>query len=157
MTDLSREQEREHALQRALDSLEACAGTPFVPGEMVAWLRATDHALERLYPLVSRQISQVHSAQYAEISQEDPELLRQVEILQQEDQAILEQLSSAQSRMELLRPLVQRVEPDEKRAESAMAEFAQTLLDLVQRLRKQEVALRTWLVEAFTRDRGAVD
>jgi hypothetical protein len=59
--------------------------------------------------------------------------------------------------MELLRPLVQRVEPDEMRAESAMAEFAQTLLDLVQRLRKQEVALRTWLVEAFTRDRGAVD
>ena len=157
MTDLSQEKEREQALQRALDSLEACAATPFVPGEMVAWLRATDHALERLCPLVSRQISQVHRAQYAEISQEDPELLRQVEILQQEDQAILELLASANSRMELLRPLIQRVEPDEKRVESVMVEFAQTLLDLVQRLRKQAVALRTWLVEAFTRDRGSVD
>jgi septal ring factor EnvC (AmiA/AmiB activator) len=157
MTDLSHEKSQQQALRRALDAVEACAATPFVPGEMVGWLTATEQAFEQLNPLMNRQISVAHRAQYAEISREDPELLRQVEILQQEDQEIEASLARLRERLDVLRPLVRRVEPDEKRVETVMGEFAQHLLDLVQRWRKQEVALRTWFVEAFNRDRGSVD
>lgn len=157
MTELSYEKAQQQALERALDALEACAATPFVPGEMVGWLSATEEAFERLRPLVSRQIAETHRAQYAEISREDPELLRQVEILQEEDQEIEACVARVGERLDVLRPLVGRVEPDEKRVETVMSEFAQHILDLVQRCRKQEVALRTWFVEAFNRDRGPVD
>ncbi len=36
-------------------------------------------------------------------------------------------------------------------------EFVSAALDLVVRIRKQEVTVRTWLLEAFDRDGGTVD
>jgi hypothetical protein len=156
MPDLEQEKLREQSFQRALEALEACGGTPFVPGEMVGWLAAVEHAFEQLQPRWERQ-ARVHGTEFAEISREDPEMLRHVESLQQEDQAIDDQVRGIGDRLEVLRPLVVRVEPDEKRVEVVMSEFAQSILELVSRIRRQEVAVRTWLVEAFTRDRGEVD
>jgi len=156
MQDLDREKRREQSLSRALEALEACAGTPFIPGEMVGWLAAVEQAYQQLQPLLQQQHG-VHATEFAEMSRQDPEMLRHVENLEQEDQSIAVEFGSLKDRLELLRPLVCRVEPDEKRVEVVMSEFAQSAVTLVTRIRKQEVAVRTWLVEAFTRDRGQVD
>jgi hypothetical protein len=156
MRDLAEETLREQAFQRALDGFEACAGTPFVPGEMVGWLGALEEALGQLRPLLERQAA-VHGTEFAEMSRQDPEMLRHVEMLQEEDRAIAAQLCGLEERLQVLRPLVHRVGPDEKRVEAVMAEHAEGARLLVSRIRKQEVSVRTWLVEAFTRDRGDVD
>jgi hypothetical protein len=157
MPDLAQEKLREQRFHRALETVEACAGTPFVPGEMVGWLAALEEAFGQLRPLLQQQVGQVHGAELAEMSREDPEMLRHVETLQDEDRAITEQARGLQERLRVLRPLVRRVGADEKRAEVAMSEVAQSARDLVSRIRKQEVSVRTWLVEAFTRDRGVAD
>ncbi len=157
MADPAREKIREESLQEALADFETSAATPFVSGEMVGWLAAFEAALQRLDPLLHEQIEVEHAEQFEEIGRQDPELLQHVENLRAEDLGILEQTRGLWQQLEVLRPVVSRIEPDEKVVEDPMATFSQAALDLVSRIRKQEVAIRTWLVEAYMRDRGIVD
>jgi len=157
MAELAEEKAREDQFRAALEQLETSAGTPMVSGEMPNWLQEVDEAVTALSPHLDRQIGDVHRAELAQIRREDQEMFRHVDELQAEDQQIVELFRGMQQRLPVLRQLAERVEPDEKRAEGATKEFADSTLQLVMRIRKQETAIRTWLMEAFTRDRGVVD
>jgi len=157
MTQLELEKSHEERFRTALERLETAAATPAVPGEMPMWLDEVEQAYEELQQTLDRQVRSSHTSQLTSIRQEDPEMFRHVEQLQKEDAEIVAAVQSAVARLPILKPMVERVEPDEKRVERALAEFGEQAMQLVLRIRKQELALRTWLQEAFTRDRGPVD
>lgn len=157
MTQLEVQKSLEEAFRSVLERLEIAAGTPLVPGEMESWLQELDVAFAETRSAFAEQRRQSHAPQLGSIKREDPEMFRHVEQLQQEDAAIAESIEALQARAGVLKPMVHRIEPDEKRAELALTELGEQGVQLVARIRKQEVALRTWLQEAFTRDRGVVD
>jgi hypothetical protein len=157
VTQLEKEQAREDEFRRALEHLETVAGTPIVSGEMERWLEEVDGAFTQCRAALETRVRQSHAPQLVSIKREDPEMLRHVELLQKEDAQILETIAALAARADVLKPMVRRIEPDEKRAETALTELGEQAVQLVVRIRKQEVALRTWLQEAFTRDRGVVD
>jgi hypothetical protein len=138
MAELAAEKAREELFREALEQLETCAGTPLVSGEMVGWIEDLQDAALKLKPRLEQQIGEVHRAEFKQIRRED-------------------QFLALVDRLPILWQLAERIEPDEQRAERTAEEFAKNAIELVARIRKQEVAIRTWLMEAFTRDRGVVD
>jgi hypothetical protein len=157
MAVLAEEKAREQQFRDALERLETCAGAPVIEGEMPDWLECVDKAMGDLKPRLEQQLGEVHRAELSQIRREDQEMFRHVDDLQAEDQRIAESFRALQERLPILRQLAARVEPDEKRAGKSVEEFADNALQFVMRIRKQETAFQTWLMEAFTRDRGVVD
>jgi len=154
---------RQEEFMGALEELEQCLEMPFVPGELRNWLSQTEAALEQLTPELQVQTEHVHREEFAAIAEEDPELLRHVEEMRDEDQVILERRNQIADRLSEFQAFVERSnsDEDENSAETALKDdleqFVAEALEWVIRIRKQEVAVRTWLVEAYTRDRGTVD
>jgi len=157
MTDLEDDKTREQEFRSTIEQLETAADTPVVSGDMESWLQSMDDALNRTQAAVRANTLQMHAPQLATIRREDQEMLRRVEELQREDTRIAEDITALRARIPVLKAMVERIEPDEKRAETAVADLSALAVQLVARIRKQETALRTWLQEAFTRDRGVVD
>jgi hypothetical protein len=157
MAGLAEEKAREQQFRDALEQFETCAGAPLIEGEMPQWIECVDEAIAMLKPRLEQQLGEVHRAELVQIRRTDQEMYRHVEELQAEDQRIAESFRAIQERLPILRQLAERVEPDEKRAAKAVEEFADNALKLVMQIRKQEVAFQTWLMEAFTRDRGVAD
>jgi hypothetical protein len=157
MAVLAKEKAREQEFRDALEQFETCAGAPVIEGEMVKWLECVEEAMTRLKPRLEQQLGEVHRAELAQMRREDQEMFRHVEELQAEDQRIAENFRTLQDRLPILRQLADRVDRDEKRADKAVEEFSDNALQLVVQIRKQETAYQTWLMEAFTRDRGVVD
>jgi hypothetical protein len=157
MTELTREKAREERMKAALENFENNAAAPIIPGEAVQWACEVEAALGELQPLWAQQVQRGHVSAMRQITREDPEMFRRIEQLQAEDQEITACVLDVQKRLRLLTSVTEKVDQDEKRVEAALAEFVSLALGLVVRMRKQEVAVRTWLMEAFNRDRGTVD
>jgi hypothetical protein len=85
------------------------------------------------------------------------ELLPKVEQLQAEDKAILEECDALDQMVARTTSHAPKLEPDEEKARQHTKVLTDAGIALVTRVRKQETALQTWYVEAFNRDRGAVD
>ncbi len=143
-------------LHGALDRFEECAETPFVPGELESWLQATEEALYILIPLLKEQADSIHAGEFEEIAEANPGLLSRVEEMRAEDRAIREQKDKI---VDWLYGLGARLKhgASETDLKSDLDLFVSAALELVMRIHKQEVVVRTWLVEAFDRDRGTVD
>lgn len=156
MDNATLNQHRDRLLE-ALAELEANIETPFVPGELERWINDVHGAFQRLRPLLDHQISDVHPQQYDEIREEDEELFRRVDQMRQEDADIIETASQLSEEIPKLQTAAANVEPDEAKLRTAFDGFVESVLDFIIRVRTQEQALRTWLMEAFTRDRGDVD
>jgi hypothetical protein len=141
----------------AVGHLATCLETPQVPGELEHWMATVRQAADGAGQLLRRRLATVHKTDYAEIAAADPGLLHRVEQMKTEDARSLELLDALGKRIEVLDDKVRRVEPNEL----AIADELQGLVDqglaFVIQVQKQEVARRTWLQEAFNRDRGVVD
>jgi hypothetical protein len=157
MTELSENKAREDRLKSALERVESNADQPCIPGEAALWLEEVEAALTELKPALDDQVEHGHRAAFRQIREEDPEMFRRIEQMQADDLAITEQYADVCRRMELLRSVTHRVDQDEKRVEGALEEFVPLVQALVAQIRKQEVTVRAWLMEAFNRDRGDVD
>ena len=144
-------------LFEALASLEQAVESPCVPGELERWIDAVDVAFKRLRPMVKEQIVRVHPQQFAEIRDEDEEMHRRVELMRQEDATLREAFEQLDRDIAGLKRSAENLEPDEARLRDAFGAFVQETIDCIVRTRTQEEAIRTWMMEAFTRDRGAVD
>ena len=109
-----------------------------------------------LVPLLQEQTLYIHADEFAEIAEQDPELLARVEEMREEDRAIIEQKDRL---ADWLYGLQTRLNHDasETDLKGDMDLFVSTALEMVVRIHKQEVTVRTWLVEAFDRDRGTMD
>jgi len=147
---------QQEELKLKLGEFEQAVEVPFIPGELPNWLKTTREKFERLRPQLQLQTRHIHADEFAEIAEEDPELLGRVESMREEDRGIMAECREIADRLEKL------CKGEEKGASETdlkedLNQFVSLSLEFVTRIRKQEVTLRTWLVEAFTRDRGTVD
>jgi len=149
--------QQEQELRQQLEALETALGTPVISGELGDWVRAVRKAYEAAKRSLGEQLRLGHRRHFANILQQDLEMARQVEQLKEEDQAILEQMEEFGREIERLASLAEAVGRHESRAQQFADEIVDKGLMLVARVRKQETALTTWLMEAYQRDRGTVD
>lgn len=157
MTAMPSPRDNQQRLHAALDELEASVETPFVPGEFERWIAEVESAWTHLQPDLDWLLAKRHPEDYAEIGEEDPELIPRVEQMRQEDAEIEQQAAILQRQIPPLQSAIAHVEPDEAQLKPQLDELVRSVLSLIIRIRKQEQAVRTWLGEAFNRDRGTVD
>jgi len=144
-------------LKTALTSFETSLLTPSVSGELPSWLEEVQKTWAEASTQVHYYAKHLHPRQYDEMGKQDPELLPRVDLLAAEDEAIereREQLSQLIGRVGEHAP---KFEPDEEKADKYVRSLVDSGTAFLIRVRKQEVAIQTWYVEAFNRDRGPVD
>jgi hypothetical protein len=149
--------ESERQLRNAIEEFETSLMTPIVSGELAAWSDQVRNSWTKLCPKIENQLSTLHPKQYQQIAKEDPELLSQVERMKAEDQAIEEQLQKLNHLIRRLTDVAPKAEPDERKATQPNSQLVDDGIALLNRMKKQEIAVRTWYMEAFNRDRGVAD
>ena len=144
-------------LKTALADFETSLGTPIVSGDLAAWAEVAKKAWDEASAQLHYHVKHLHPRQYDEISQQDPELLPRIESLKAEDDAIEQQREQIAQVVNRVAQHVPKLEPDEEKAQGHVKTLVDDGTAFLARARKQEVAVQTWYVEAFNRDRGAVD
>lgn len=144
-------------LREAIDVFDTALATPVVSGELAVWSDEVRAAWARLSPLVHHQMVTFHPKQYDEITRQDPELFAQVDKLKVEDAAILEEQSSFDASVSRLANLAPLVEPDERKFDDYQAKLRKDGAAFTTHVKQQQVAVQTWYIEAFNRDRGVAD
>jgi hypothetical protein len=144
-------------LKAAIERFEMCLLSPIVAGELIDWVAEIQKTWCDATQQIRQHTSDLHPRQYKQISKEDPELLPRTEKLQAEDAVIEENVEEFDRALRRFAEHAPKFEPDEEK----IAHHAQKLIDqgvaLVTQVRKQEAAVQTWFMEAFTRDRGVAD
>lgn len=107
--------------------------------------------------MLSRQLSSLHAEELAEIVGEDSGVFARVERLKKEDCRITGQFADLCRRAERLAEIAWQVEQDEGQVREDVSRLVELGLSFVIRVRTQETAITTWLLEAFNRGRGAVN
>jgi len=176
---------QQEQIQDTLAAFEQRVSMPLVPGELESWLDEVSAAWQALWPQLQVQTQYIHAKEFTQIAEEDPELSSRVREMREEDSAIMaqsdevaDQLKYIENRLEQgttepdldenkLQPGTTEAKPnvsdfhDEGAMETDLKQDVDQLvtasLVLVSRIRKQEVTVRTWLVEAYTRDKGVMD
>jgi hypothetical protein len=147
----------ENALKDALTSFETSLTTPVVSGELSDWLGGVQKSWSEASGQVHYNLKHLHPRQFEGMGTADPELLPRVEQLQAEDLAIEEDREKLSTAIKRSGEHVPKLEPDEEKAQQHTKKLVDDGVGFVARVRKQEVAIQTWFVEAFNRDRGAGD
>jgi hypothetical protein len=147
----------EQELKTSMERFEECIVTPVMSGELVSWVDEAQAAWGDFVAQVRQHVGELHRRQYGEISKEDPELLPRTETLQTEDEAIEEDAEEFGRLIHRFAEHAPKFEPDEEKITKHMKGLVDAGIALVTRVRKQEAAVQTWFVEAFTRDRGVAD
>jgi hypothetical protein len=141
----------------ALTAFETSLSTPIISGELAAWVGEAQKAWEEASAQIHFNVKHVHPRQFEEMAEEDPELLPKIEMLKAEDAAIEQERQRIGVMVARDAQHVPKLEPDEAKAQKHVQMLIDEGLAFIARVRKQEVAIQTWLVEAFNRDRGAGD
>jgi hypothetical protein len=147
----------EQALKSSLDSFETCLVTPVIAGELVSWTEELRGPWAGLVAQVREHVRDFHPRQYKQIAKEDPELLPRTEKLAAEDFAIEEDAEEFERMLHRFAEHAPKFEPDEEKYAKHLKALVDDGIEFVTRVRKQEAAVQTWFVEAFTRDRGVAD
>jgi hypothetical protein len=144
-------------LKQALSNFETCLATPIVSGDLAGWASEVQKAWSEASAQIHFHAKHSHARQYDEIGQQDAELFPRIDQLKKEDDEI--EAARAQLHQIVMRVTehTPKMEPDEEKAKKYTQNLADEGLAFLARVRKQEVAIQTWYVEAFSRDRGAVD
>lgn len=144
-------------LESELHEFETCLETPFVPGELERWMESVRSAWEQLSPALRDRFEREQPELFEQIVADDPELHERVNELREHNAQVLALRSELEQRIPWLHERAARVEPDEKRLDEELNRFIEDGLRFVIESRKQEVALRTWMLEAYERETGPVD
>ena len=145
------------SLQEALQEFERVLETPIVPGELVQWIRDAAATCGRVGTEVVRQQREGHAEILGQISREDTGLLQRVQMLREEDERLRDEYRELREQARQLDQQADSAEPNEREMDDLVSQFIRRGLDFVIRVRKQEIAMETWLVESFDRDRGVAD
>lgn len=149
--------EQPQPFEAALDKLEVCLETPFVPGELERWFEDLQQAVAALDELLRPQFQEVHERQLEEIFEQDPGLQHRVEQIRREDARVAAQFDLLAQRVGTMAKSASKAGPDEASLKEDCYKLVEDGLAFVIAARKQQVAVRTWLVEAFDRDCGTMD
>jgi hypothetical protein len=141
----------------ALAQLESCLESPVVPGELLSWLDAIQTSCESLRGPLRQVIDGSHPGDFKEIGREEPDLLRQVELMKQEDEELIKQYRAFREKLPTFRERAEKVEPHESKLNGRVSALAEEGLTLVINIRKQQEAISTWLSESVQRDTGFGD
>jgi hypothetical protein len=144
-------------LKTALDAFEVALITPVVSGELAVWGDGVRAQWASLAPLVDRQRSRLHPKQFDEMTRTDPEIFSQVDKLKAEDAALEEEQQKLGLLVNRLTNLAPLIEPDERKFNDLQATLRKVGVAFVAHCKQQQVAVQTWYLEAFNRDRGFVD
>jgi uncharacterized coiled-coil DUF342 family protein len=144
-------------LKPVLTMFETSLLTPTVSGELPSWLEEVQKTWEEASAQIHYHVKHLHPRQYDEIAKQDPELLPRIEQLQAQDDAIEQQRAELSQTIGRIGQHAPKLEPDEEKAEKYVKGLIDAGTAFLIQVRKQEVAVQTWYVEAFNRDRGAVD
>lgn len=147
----------ETELRDSLAAFETCLEMPLVPGQFEVWLADARSALARVGTILPEHIRRDHRPQIEEIADEDKELFARVETLRSTDRKTLERLNWFYEWGARLADRTALTEPDEGKLEEEFAEFIKQGLEFVIHVRKQELAVTTWLNEALNRENGPGD
>lgn len=143
--------------EKALAALEKALESPWIPGELESWAQEVLTQTEAFEPLLAQRMAARHEDLFGEIEQNDAELMRRVELMRGEDERIRAEFTEVLSRAARLAGKAGAIEPDERAVSDGVERFADEALALVIAIRKQELAVSTWLVESVARDRGPKD
>jgi hypothetical protein len=144
-------------LNAVLAKFETSLLSPTISGELPSWLEEVQKSWEETSAQIHYYIKHVHPRQFDEIAKQDPELLPRIEQLQAEDEAIEQQRAQLSQSIGRVGQHAPKLEPDEEKAQRYVKSIVDDGTAFLIRVRKQEVAVQTWYVEAFNRDGGAVD
>ncbi len=147
----------EAAFKSSLDEFERALLHPLISGELSTWVQDIQHDWSEAASHIHYQLKHQHPRQYEEIAQQDPELLSRIDLLKAEDAAIEEHREKISQAVARVAEHVPKLEPDEAKAEKHTKPLVDDGMAFVARVRKQVVAVQTWYIEAFNRDRGAGD
>jgi hypothetical protein len=145
------------ALRDALASFETSITTPVISGELPDWIDKVRKSWSVASTQVKVQAQSLHPQQYDEIADADAALLRQVELMKAEDEAIDKDREKFDQTIARMAEHLPKLEPDEAKAQPHIQNMMDQGIALVTRVRKQEVAVKTWFAEAFNRERGGGD
>lgn len=144
-------------LKNKLEQFETCLLSPVVPGELSDWCEEVKSAWYTVVGLVHKHVRELHPQQYQEMGAEDPESLPRTEKLREDDRSLEEECDEFERALHRFVEHAPKFEPDEEK----ISKHVQTLIDagveLLTNVRRQEAAVQTWYLEAFTRDRGVAD
>jgi hypothetical protein len=149
--------EKPQNLDGVIKDFTLCLEDPCIPGELEIWIKAVWQALEKVRPVLQQHIARNHQELFARIVEEDTELFRQVALLKKEDQNILHALESLAERTRKLLEKAPRVEPNEAQVHEEVSVLIRDGLAFMVQIQRQEIAIRTWVQEAFLRERGVAD
>ena len=139
------------ALEKALD-------TPAIEGELAEWGRALQKPWDEAAQCIRASIDVAHRMQTKEIAEADPGMFQRIDEINAEDdeiRRILHNLDNDIPRMIRAFPLAER--DPAARVNEEQERLVKEALAFVTRVRKQEVVVQTWLMEAFDRERGGGD
>lgn len=156
MTSLERSKQVEGRFRQTLDAAETSFAEPADAAAPREWVRACVHAVERLQPALE-DMHRLHRAEFAEIEREDLGLEPRVEELRGREAILLEEGRSLAERFAALSERSARGDSDRDSWRTELSQAAEEGLEWISDVREQHLAIRTWLVEAVTRDRGVVD
>lgn len=142
----------------ALEKFERALETPVVPGELTAWTDDAKGLCDKIGELLQKYVVQKHAELFSRILKEDIELGHRIENLREIDSRLLQvDFPSLNQKLGNLAARVPAVQPNESRLSTFVEEVVKEGLAFVIAARTQETAIETWLMEAFTRDRGTGD
>jgi len=148
----------EQELREALDLFETNLETPIIPGEFGKWSRYIQESFPAVAELVRCEIQNAHRKQLDEIAQQDNEMLAIVKQIRKEDIEIAQELDEVGGMIDRLAEKAPSLERTPGATQdSAAAPVIQRGIAFITRVKTQEVAVRTWLGEAFNRERGVGD
>lgn len=148
----------EHDLREALDAFETSLETPIIPGEFGDWSKYVQENWPAVAEQVQHQVHSSHRQQLAEIARQDTEMFAHIRQLQIEDEAICQELEELRGYVDRLAEQAPHLERTPAATQDSVAgELIRRGLSFITRVKTQEVAVRTWLSEAFNRERGSGD
>jgi len=143
-----------HRLEELLQELEVQLETPIISGELRTWLDSVGHMVAELGPVLRERVQNVHPRQFKQIRKDADNLLREIEMMKREDEAILNELALHERAVPQLCELAKKAEPDELRFADHVKNLVREGLQFIIRVRTQERAIETWMQEAEFRDNG---
>jgi len=144
-------------LRSTLATFETSLLTPTVSGELSGWLEQVQKTWDEASAQIHYHLKHLHPRQYEEISKQDAELLPRIDQLRDEDESIEQHRSQLSQSIGRVGQHVPKLEPDEEKAQKYVKSVVDAGTAFLIQVRKQEIAVQTWYVEAFNRDGGAVD
>jgi len=145
------------ALEETMSKLERALLAPVVAGELKDWVSDVEEAARTFATDWTRHLHSTAHLEYRQIAKNDAELLPTVTKMIETDQQLLHALAGFQEDLHGLAKQAEEVGWQEGKLSGRQKKFEETGVQLITRIKKQQLAGATWLSEAFYRDRGTKD